>query len=155
MPQRTCSALRRTSRRPRQTVALVALVGAIVACTSSSSAYRGPVSERSAFRDPRLLTRAELSGPAASSASSLLEALRQVRPLWLHDRGPQSFLNNAKVQVALDGQILGDITILNSLRANDVEAARILEAPDAASRYGMRAQSQRVIELTSRHGGPQ
>src|SRR5688500_6553112 len=83
MPQRTCSALRRTSRRPRQTVALVALVGAIVACTSSSSAYRGPVGERSAFRDPKLLTRAELSGPTASSASSLLDALRQVRPLWL------------------------------------------------------------------------
>ena len=131
---------------------LLAFVAPIVGCASSSTLDAPKPVSRGAYH-PSILTRAELASPAAETAPSLYDALRQVRPLWLHDRGQQSFLFNAHVQVALDGQILGDIANLRDFRASDVEEARILDLAEAGTRYGMRAQAQRVIELTSRRGG--
>ena len=131
---------------------LLALVAPIIGCASSSTLDAPKRVSRVAYH-PSILTRAELAAPAAETAPSLYDALRQVRPLWLHDRGQNSFLFNAHVQVALDGQILGDIANLHDFRASDVEEARILDIAEAGTRYGMRAQAQRVIELTSRRGG--
>ena len=140
--------------RPFQLVCLFALLGQMMGCASSST-LDGPQRVARARSHPSFLTRAELAAPPAESSPTLFHALEQLRPLWLNNRGPQSFLNNATVQVALDGQLVGDIGNLREFRPGDVEEARILNAGEAGSRYGMRAQSQRVIELTSRRGGAQ
>lgn len=132
---------------------LLALVGPMIGC-ASSTALETPTRVVRVRYSPYVLTRAELAGPSAESSSSLYDAVRTLRPLWLNDRGPQSFLSNPPVQVALDGQLVGDIANLREFRASDVEEARILDTAEAGTRYGMRAQSQRVIELTSRRGGP-
>jgi hypothetical protein len=133
-------------------VLLLTFVGPMSGCASSSTLDAPKAVGRMRFR-PTLLTRAELAAPPAESSASLYDAVLQLRPLWLNERGPQSFLYNAGVQVALDGQIVGDIGNLRELRAGDVEEARILDAAEAGTRYGLRAQSQRVIELVSRRAG--
>lgn len=133
-------------------VLLLTLVCSVSGCASSSTLDGPKTVGRTRYR-PSLLTRAELAVPPAESSASLYEALLQLRPLWLNERGPQSFLYNARVQVALDGQIVGDIANLREFRAGDVEEARILDVAEAGTRYGIRAQSQRVIELTSRRTG--
>jgi hypothetical protein len=133
---------------------LLALLGPIIGCASSST-LDPPARVSRVARHPSVLTRAELAVPTAESSPTLYHALQQLRPLWLNDRGPQSFMFNHPVQVALDGQLVGDIGNLRDFRASDVEEARILNVSEAGSRYGMRAQSQRVIELTSRRGGAQ
>lgn len=132
---------------------LLALVGPTIGCAASSTLDTPKRVGRVRY-SPYSLTRAELAGPSAESSPSLYETVRNLRPLWLNDRGPQSFLNNPQVQVALDGQLVGDIANLREFRASDVEEARILDVGEAGTRYGLRAQSQRVIELTSRRGGP-
>jgi hypothetical protein len=133
-------------------VLLLTVVGSVSGCASSSTLDAPKTVSRMRFR-PTLLTRAELAAPPAESSASLYDAVLQLRPLWLNERGPQSFLYNAAVQVALDGQIVGDIANLREFRAGDVEEARILDVAEAGTRYGLRAQSQRVIELTSRRTG--
>jgi hypothetical protein len=140
------------SRWLPRVVLLLTFVGSVSGCASSGTLDRPTAGGRMHSR-PTLLTRAELAAPPAESSVSLYEAVLQLRPLWLNDRGPQSFLYNAAVQVALDGQLVGDIANLREFRAGDVEEARILDVAEAGSRYGLRAQSQRVIELTSRRTG--
>ena len=133
-------------------VLLLTLAGSVSGCVSSST-LDSPKTHARVRYHPSMLSRAELSAPTAESAASLYDALLQLRPLWLNERGPQSFLYNPRVQVALDGQIVGDIANLRDFRAGDVEEARILDVAEAGTRYGLRAQSQRVIELSSRRGG--
>ena len=133
-------------------VLLLTFVGSASGCASSSTLDPPKTVGRMRFR-PTLLTRAELAAPPAESSASLYDAVLTLRPLWLNERGPQSFLYNAGVQVALDGQIVGDIGNLREFRAGDVEEARILDVAEAGTRYGLRAQSQRVIELISRRSG--
>jgi hypothetical protein len=139
-------------RRLIDVALLLALLGPTVNC-ASSGVRRDARNVSQIRRHPSFLSRAELAGPVASSASSLYETLQQLRPLWLNNRGRNSLLNDARVQVALDGQLVGDIANLRAFRADDVEEARILDSAEAGSRYGMRAQAQRVIELRSRRGG--
>jgi hypothetical protein len=137
--------------RQHHAMLLVALLGPNAACATPSA--RGAATSVHPVRsEAAVLTRAELGASPASTAFSLHETLRQIRPFWLDDRGTQSVSFGAGVQVALDGHIIGDIGVLNRLRAGDVEEARILGVAEAALRYGTSAQAQRVIELTSRRG---
>ena len=142
---------RTSSSRSGRAVLHGALLGLVVACASSNA--HGPATDvRRAPSDPTVLGRAELAGPAVSPALSLYEVVRQLRPLWLNDRGARSINYSVRVQVALDGRLVGDVGVLRGLRAGDVEEVRILDAGAAAARYGPSTQAQRVIELTSRRG---
>lgn len=96
------------------------------------------------------ITSAEL---AHTNATSVYEAIRHLRPLFLRTRGPSSVLNSTAMgpAVIVDHAFLGGIQVLTDIPLKDVQAVRYLAAWDATTRYGP-GYANGVIEVTTRRG---
>lgn len=119
-------------------VASLGLVTVLAGCASGGGA-EGDGGPR---RDPNLITAEEL---APHSSLTCLEAVRQLRPRWLQDRG--------RTQTAIvfrDGNRMGSAeSVLSDIRASDVESLRYYSARDAVTRYGATVTGG-AIEVTTR-----
>ena len=93
-------------------------------------------------RDPNMLTAEDLV-PYANL--TCLEAVRQLRPRWLQDRG-----GTQTPIVFRDGNRMGQAaSVLSNIRASDVESLRYYSARDAVTRYGATVTGG-AIEVTTR-----
>lgn len=127
---------------PTRRVFGLALAASVAACATGRVA---PLQH-----DPDSITSAELTH---STAASVYEAIRQLRPRFLRTRGPSSLLNSSVLgpAVIVDQTLLGGIQVLADIPLRDVETVRYLAAWDATTRHGS-GYANGVIEVTTWSG---
>ena len=139
------------SNRPILSLALLALAFA-GAC---AGAPKGPASadevtsaqqSTSAGRNRDIITQSEISAPGLA-AQNVYEAIRQLRPQYLTERGGQSTTNPqaGKVHASIDGQRVLGIDELRTLMVSNVIEVRFLNAAAAMQKFGMAAMQGPVI----------
>lgn len=119
------------SSRHRTAGLALALTLCVSACAS------GGGSESALSRSGDTLTAADF---AQLGSVNLLEAIRELRPVWLRSRSTTS-LNTADAnipQVILDRQPYGDWNSLRDIPILDVASVRFLPAREATTLYGPR-----------------
>ncbi|MDB4883098.1 MAG: hypothetical protein JWL95_1864 [Gemmatimonadetes bacterium] len=115
--------------------------------TSSTTAPTTRVS-----RNPDVISREELADPAIAGADAMT-SIRQLRPAYFRNRGPQSFSNSSagQVQISQDYGPLQAVTQLSAIDTRSLVEVRYLSAVDAQTRFGINANGGPVIVLlTSR-----
>lgn len=87
----------------------------------------------------------------ATDAANVYYAVQALRPQWLGSRGPTSASDPTPTtaNVAVNGQMTGNIDFLRTLNILDVESVRFLSAGEASARYGM-GHPRGVIEVDIR-----
>ena len=85
----------------------------------------------------------------SSGMLTLYEAIEQLKPRWLIPRGPNKYLRRLFVYVYADGQRIGDVDVLRSMRPGDVTTVRYYNASDATQRFGATNEGG-AIALTRR-----
>ena len=117
----------------RSAAAFLTLVS--VACMNHSTASRTEP-RRVADDFSTRVTAAELSHYAPGS--SLMEALRMLRPRFLSGRGEQPM-------VSVDGAPAGDQSILSAIRVSDVLEVRLVKAGSYENRPTIRPNGEIVV----------
>lgn len=106
-------------------VASLGLVAMLTGCASGG----GAEGDRGPRPDPNLITAEEL---APHANLNCLDAVRQLRPRWLQDRG-----RTIKPILMLDGNRMGSAEdALANIGAGDVESLRYFSPSDASVRFG-------------------
>ena len=114
-------------------VAALGLTAASAGCASGG----GEDGERAPRADPNLITAEELAPHANLSCR---EAIRQLRPRW--------FLRTDSPLVVQDGSHMS-ASLLDRIRASDVESLKYYSVADARVRYGQTVVNG-AIEVTTR-----
>ncbi|MEO6526381.1 MAG: hypothetical protein ABIP93_07135 [Gemmatimonadaceae bacterium] len=115
--------------------------------TPSTSAPTARIS-----RNADVITRDELADPAIAG-SDAMTSIRQLRPAFFRNRGPQSFSNATagQVQISQDYGPLQAVGQLSAIDTRSLVEVRYLSAVDAQTRFGINANGGPVIVLlTSR-----
>ena len=84
------------------------------------------------------------------TANNVYEAVQQLQPQWLADRGTNT-INGPKetAVVYIDGARFGDLENLRGMQLNNVAEIRYLTSAEASNRYGM-GLPRGVIEVTTK-----
>lgn len=84
---------------------------------------------------PRLISEQEVE---ASLTANAYELIQNLRPRWLHDRGPISFGlgSESGIVVYVDGVRLGFVDMLREVSTRDVVSAERLSSGEATQRFG-------------------
>ena len=129
---------------------LVALLALGAACAQSSSTASSGVSSATPRlrKNPDVIVEQELRDPTIAGTDALT-AIRQLRPAFFRNRGPQSFSNATagQVQVSQDYGPLQSVSNLSAVDTRSLVEVRYLNANDAQSRFGINANGGPVIVL--------
>ena len=127
---------------------LVAFLVAGAACAQSSASSSNEVSSATPRlrKNPDVIVEQELRDPTIAGADALT-AIRQLRPAFFRNRGPQSFSNATagQVQVSQDYGPLQSVNNLSAIDTRSLVEVRYLNANDAQSRFGINANGGPVI----------
>jgi hypothetical protein len=99
-------------------------------------------------RSANLITAAEIQdrGPYRN----LYDLVANLRPRWLRTQGPDTFqAGQGQVQVHMDGNRMGDVSILKTLSASGVTSLQWLPPIDASARYGLDHGQGAIIVSTA------
>lgn len=137
----------------RSALTLAFAIGSTLVGLSCASSRPEDSSVERATRPPRrsntLITREEL---AATNAPDAYQAVERLHPDWLRGRGLTSLTGTApKVVVYLDGQHLGELSMLARFTVNSIKEIRFYNASDATQRWGT-GHSAGVIEIVTQTG---
>ena len=133
--------------RRRFLVALL-VVGAACAQSSASTSSGTTAAAPRVRKNPDIISQDELRDPTIAGADAMT-AIRQLRPAFFRERGPQSFQNAAagKVQISQDYGPLQAVGNLTSIDTRSLVEVRYLNANDAQNRFGINANGGPVIVL--------
>src|SRR6266566_246298 len=124
---------------------LIALA-AVCGCATSAAPGTPAAPRMSAF-----LTAAEMAA-AHADVNTAYDAVARLRPNWLAAHGVTSAVaNGAGTEYALvfvDGMQYGDLNSLRGIPAYHVGNMRYYDVTQAGARFGIRAGSSGVIEVT-------
>ena len=124
-------------------------VVAILACSSANSLDKPRMSMPG--RQSDLITNVEMVA-AHADVNTAYDAVARLRPNWLAAHGITSGMNNgAGTEYALvfvDGLQYGDLNSLRGIPAYHVGSIRYYDVTQAGGRFGIRAGSSGVIEVT-------
>ena len=128
---------------------LVAVVALVSGCAGSPRAATSndPAAPHSSNSD--VITRAELSDPMLAG-STLLEAVRKLRPRFLLERGAGHDATVEAVMISFNGSELMPVSELARLGVSEVTEIRYLNTAAAAQRFGMAGSNGPVLMLTMR-----
>jgi hypothetical protein len=103
-----------------------------------------------ANKHPYIITTEELRDPIIQSMN-LATAIRQLRPTFFRDLGPQSFSKRQAglVQVSHDYGPLEPVSQLSGYNTLNIVEIRYLNANEAENRFGLNANGGPVIVLLS------
>ena len=101
--------------------------------------------ERAGARRSDRISREEISARAWTDA---YEVVATLRPVWLVDRGRDSFGSGTVIQVVMNGARLGGVAALRRIAAADVERFQYYDATAATSRWGV-GFGKGAIEISS------
>lgn len=126
----------------------VVLLVAGAACgqsTSSTSTAATPATTR-VRKNPDVISQEELRDPTIAGVDAMT-AIRQLRPAFFRNRGPQSFTNATagQVQVSQDYGPLQPVNQLATVDTRSLVEVRYLNANDAQNRFGINANGGPVI----------
>ncbi|HEY3113467.1 MAG TPA: hypothetical protein VGJ62_07280 [Gemmatimonadaceae bacterium] len=123
-------------------------VAAVLGCSSATSSNQATAGLP---RKANLLTAEEIAA-AHADVNTAYDAVARLRPNWLAPHGVTSGMNNgAGTEYALvfvDGQPYGDLNSLRGIPAYHVGNLRYYDVTQAGARFGIRAGSSGVIEVT-------
>ena len=131
---------------PRRILAVLLVLGAACAQKTTSSSTEATVAAPRIRKNPDVISQQELRDPTIAGADAMT-AIRQLRPAFFRNRGPQSFSNATAGQVQVS-QDYGPLQSVNSLTAVDTRSlveVRYLNANDAQNRFGINANGGPVI----------
>ena len=137
----------------RRSLALVVVLAAACAKPASTAKTTAAPISRTA-RNPDVISREELADPAIAGVDAMT-SIRQLRPAFFRNRGPQSFSNASAGQVQIS-QDYGPLQSVNQLSAIDTRSlveVRYLSAVDAQTRFGINANGGPVIVLLTSQSG--
>lgn len=134
----------------------VGVVGAALALATACGPHQTPVGEEALpARNPNVISQAELSDPAIA-AMDALTAIRQLRPSFFRDRGPQTLrsggdpaLAPGQVRISQDYGPLQAVGALSSIGTRTIVEVRYLNVNDATARFGINANGGPVIVVLS------
>ncbi len=133
----------------RLNVASLALAVIVLGCGSgggADTATDGPTPQRSGRNR---LTQAEM---LETTATTVYEAVQQLRPTWFTPRGTDPSSGDPLIPVVyVDGVRAGDLEFLRQLRIEEVERLRYINARDATTRWGTGVPGG-VIEVSRARG---
>ena len=101
--------------------------------------------ERAGARRSDRIGRDEINARAWTNA---YEVVATLRPVWLVDRGRDSFGSGTVIQVVMNGARLGGVAALRRIAAADVEQFQYYDATAATSRWGV-GFGKGAIEVSS------
>ena len=113
-------------------------------CSSS-----GRSSESNARNRGDVISVEELATTAELDA---YQAVRRLRPMWLRTRGPVSLSlqGRAGIRVYVNGSRRGELDVLRSFRATDIESITYLSAPEATTRFGVDHSNGAIMVILKR-----
>ena len=127
---------------------LVVLLVAGAACAQkTASTSTGATTTTSRVRkNPDVISQEELRDPTIAGVDAMT-AIRQLRPAFFRNRGPQSFTNTTagQVQVSQDYGPLQPVSQLSTVDTRSLVEVRYLNANDAQNRFGINANGGPVI----------
>ena len=131
---------------PRRFLFALLVVGAACAQASSSTSTEPRAATPRLRKNPDLIVEQELRDPTVAGTDALT-AIRQLRPAFFRNRGPQSFSNATagQVQVSQDYGPLQSVSNLSAIDTRSLVEVRYLNANDAQSRFGINANGGPVI----------
>jgi hypothetical protein len=96
------------------------------------------------------IVRAELQEIPVTTA---FEAVRQLRPNWLRQRGEASIsaFGSGGIRVVIDSAPQGELEVLETIRTDQIEEMRFLNQSEASVRYGTNF-GYGAIEIVTRKG---
>jgi hypothetical protein len=134
---------------PARFLALAVTTALISACAPApgSAPSTDVPAPRSSNSD--IITRAELADPMLAG-STLLEAVRRLRPRFLNVRGASFDGTLEAVKISYDGSELLPVSELSRMEVTEVTEIRYLNTAAAAQRFGMAGSNGPVLLLTMR-----
>ena len=134
--------------RRRFLVALLAVGAACAQSTAKTTAADVSVATPRLRKNPDVIVEQELRDPTIAGTDAMT-AIRQLRPAFFRNRGPQSFSNATAghVQVSMDYGPLQSVGNLSAIDTRSLVEVRYLNANDAQSRFGINANGGPVIVL--------
>ena len=131
----------------RRSVALVVVLAAACAKPATTTTTASAPTSRAA-RNPDVISREELADPAIAGVDAMT-SIRQLRPAFFRNRGPQSFSNASagQVQISQDYGPLQPVSQLSAIDTRSLVEVRYLSAVDAQTRFGINANGGPVIVL--------
>jgi hypothetical protein len=130
----------------RRFLAVLLVAGAACAQkTASTSTSAAPATTR-VRKNPDVISQEELRDPTIAGVDAMT-AIRQLRPAFFRNRGPQSFSNTTagQVQVSQDYGPLQPVSQLTTVDTRSLVEVRYLNANDAQNRFGINANGGPVI----------
>ena len=136
-----------TSHRPRSIQRALVLLMLLGGCASSpGAAAPSPGVSRS---NSDVITRQELADPLLAG-STVLEAVRRLRPRFLNERGGALKGAPERVQLSVNGADPVRLEELSRFELVDIEEIRYLSVADAGLRFGLRGNMGTVMLVTLR-----
>lgn len=116
----------------------------------TACATGGSGNEEEARGSRNRIVRAELQEIPVTTA---LEAVRQLRPNWLRQRGEASLsaFGAGGIRVVIDSAPQGELETLETIRTDQIEEMRFLNQSEASVRYGTNF-AYGAIEVITRRG---
>lgn len=116
---------------PIRLIAPLLVLTLAVAGTVAAQADSGDTKPR---RSRNALTQAEM---LETTATTIMEAVRQLKPMWLVPRGTApSGQQQIRPVIYIDGVRAGELELLDQIRIEEVERLRYLSGRDATTRWG-------------------
>ncbi len=134
-------------RHLRFPAVVIATIAMLAACGGASQSEDGdsPSPRRSGNR----LSQAEM---LESTATNVLQAIEQLRPMWLRTRGTDPTGSSQMMPVVyIDGIRAGELEMLRSIQIEEVDRLRYVNPRDATTRWGTGVAGG-VIEVFRRRG---
>jgi hypothetical protein len=124
-----------------RSLGLLLVAGCASAPAAGGAAGRGPLD---------VITRAELAEPSLTG-TTVLEAIRRLRPRFLNERGAGLHGEMETAQVSINGSQPGALAELSRIDVADVQEIRYLSTADAGLRFGLKGSMAPVLLVTLRH----
>ena len=131
---------------PRRFLIVLLVAGAACAQKTASTTVAPAAGSVRIRKNPDVISREELRDPTIAGVDAMT-AIRQLRPAFFRNRGPQSFTNATAGQVQVS-QDYGPLQTMNQLATIDTRSlveVRYLNANDAQNRFGINANGGPVI----------
>lgn len=131
----------------RCSLAFLIVLAAACAKPAAPSTASAPAKAR-VQRNPDVISREELQDPTVAGGDAMT-TIRQLRPAFFRNRGPQSFSNATagNVQISQDFGPLQPVGQLASIDTRSLIEVRYLNAVEAQNRFGINANGGPVIVL--------
>lgn len=119
--------------RPYIAVSAALLLNACASGTGAGGTVRAPAT--TARRDANMITAEEIG---TTSAQTLFDAVRNLRPQWMMRSRPTTMLqqNQGELLVYVDGMRFGNLESLRQLNPGGVQAVRFHSPSSAEARFG-------------------